>query len=73
MVNPRDIKILPPIQKTVGSDGTRVIPIIRVFFSIRGEGSYDVSIPVEGFTEEKLEQAMLEEASKYIGLLDKYT
>lgn len=71
-IQPGDIKIVPPIQTTQMSDGGRVVPAYKIHFSVRGEGSYNVTLPQAGYTVEKAQAAITDAASHIVDTLDAF-
>lgn len=72
MLSPGEVKIIPPLQPTYGKVDGQVVPTYKINFSIRGQGSYSVMVPREGFTAKGAEAAMVEEAQKIVDLLDTF-
>lgn len=70
MIIAGEIKILPPIQTTLSGDGMRSFQVYKIFFTIRGNGSYSVEVPVEGFTPQIAQAAIEAKANEIIDTLD---
>lgn len=69
-LQPGDVKIVPPIQTTLSGDGQRSYQVYRIHFSIRGEGSYSVDVPVNGFSPETAQAAIEAKARVICETLD---
>ena len=69
-LNPGDVKLIPPIQQTYGNVNGQAVPVIRAYFSVRGQGSYDVMVPRDGWTPQVLEETIAREAAKIVAILD---
>lgn len=69
-LQPGDIKIVPPIQETLGGDGQRSFRVFKVFFTVRGGGPYSVEVPVNGFSPEVLQSAIEAKAKVLCEALD---
>lgn len=69
-LQPGDIKIQYQRQ-TWGTDamGQRV-QVFEIGFTIRGQGNYTVTVPIEGFTAQKAEQKILPIATQVVETLD---
>lgn len=67
MLRPGDVKILPPLQATMAAGEFQPIRVWRIYFSIRGEGSYFVDVPQEGYTAEAGRAAVLAAAQQIEG------
>ena len=72
MLQPGEIKIVPPIQTTYGKVGTASVPCYKIFFTIRGEGPYSVLVQVDGFTPDRAKQAIQEVAEPLVATLDAF-
>lgn len=70
MIQPGDIKIVPPIQTTYGKVGTSSVPCYKIFFTIREQGPYSVLVQVDGFSPEKAKAAIQEVAEPLVETLD---
>lgn len=67
-----DIKVSPPIE-TWGQDGNQTIRVYQFQFTIRDSGSYQVLVPVAGFTPKKAEDAIRAKANDIIATLDAFS
>lgn len=62
MVNPGDIKIVPPITQTYGTVANSTVPCWRFFYFFRDQGPFPIVVPMAGFSWEKLQAAIIEQA-----------
>lgn len=72
MLLPGEVKIIPPLQPTYGNVNGQAVPTYKINFSIRGQGSYSVMVPREGFSAKVAEATVAEEAQKIVDLLDAF-
>lgn len=67
-----EVKLITPIQSTVGAVNGNAVPVFRIYFTVRGEGAYSVMVPQEGYTPDKGVAAVMAEAKKIIDTLDAF-
>jgi len=61
-----DIKLVPPFQLAMMTEGTLVIPAYRINYLIRGLGGSVVQVPILGFTPAKAEAVIRTDAQAII-------
>lgn len=69
-LQPGDIKIVPPMPEVLTGDGQRSYKAFKVFFMVRDSGPYSVEVPVNGFTPELAQAAIIDKAKVICETLD---
>jgi len=67
-----EVKLIEPIQNTVGSVNGEAVRVYKLYFTVRGKGNYSVMVPQEGYTPDKGVAAVMAEAKQIIDTLDAF-
>jgi hypothetical protein len=72
-LNPGDIKLKGPMMPTYGKIDGQAVPVFRIFFTVRGEGPYDVMVPSVGYVGQDGIDAVRREAEQIVITMEAFT